>query len=380
MRGIIGARLLRWKKDWKTIILWLLLPVVATTVLMLVGKEFTSDFKIPVAIVAEDDGVLIERLIEQIENGELLDVVLLPYDEALQHLARHELDSVFVFHRGFEDKLQEERYRNLVTSYRSNRSFAYPVTVEIIHSHIVEEATRIKATSRVELLYKEYGNIVDYNADDVIVSSKDRQSKTGLLSIPFSFYKKGEPVEKEDAFIIRALGVWAFIALLVTFFLFDWIIIENNAGIKMRWLYTRHSFSGYVMVSFMMYSLLLFLIDLIAIIILEKLFQELLSLQFILSVFLFRVTINLLASCVALIVKRKLLFYVSGLMISLFLAILGGALIPIDGLIREFHLVSKLSPITSLLSEGYPLEWLGCLVVIFFVLLRKAGGLFVRSK
>lgn len=380
MGRIMGARLIRMKREWKTLAIWLVLPLLLTMMTMYVIQDVTDDSRIPIAVVKEEETELVESFIENLRENELIRVEELSEARAMEQLERHEVDSVYVFHKGYEAQVMDEQIRRVISAYQSNMSFAYPVTSEIIYSLALQDASRAKAAAKVKRLYMEMDRIEDFDPEAVMATSKERQAASHLLSSEFSYYTKDSQQAQSTSFLIRSWGIWALFTMIITFFIFDWLLRENNPNMRARWLYTASSFQGYALVSVMMYTGLLLVLDGIALAVFSTVFKERLSISFVLSLFAFRIIINLLASVVALSSKQKIIYYAKAIVISLLLTLSGGAIIPIDGMMKHFPWIKWISPVHALLTERIAWSWLLILLVLFVILLRRVGGAFASSK
>lgn len=371
---------MRWKNDWKMLCIALLLPLILTLIVMHYMDKVSDDVAIPIGVVMEEQSDTAVNLIENMESVDLLHVHRLSYDDAMQQLAIHELDSVYVIHEGYEEQIEQETYRKLITAHYSNMSFAFPVTTEIVSSYVIQDASQAKAAIKVKELYATYDEVANWNAAEVMLRSEERQQETNLLSSSFQFHGEALTTKKDERFIISPWGIWALFTMVMSFFAFDWVIKENTASIQARWLFTAFSFKTYAIASLILYTGLFFIFDLFAMRLFAMYFNEAISATFILSLFTFRITVHLCAFFIALFHQKQFAYYVVSIFMTILFVICGGAIIPIDGLLRHWTWVGKLSPIHALLTHTVPVEWIVILSVLLIITLWKGRDSLDTSK
>ncbi|NYF25340.1 ABC transporter permease [Sporosarcina sp. JAI121] len=373
MRNIVSTRLMRSKKEWKSLLSWMLLPLIMTVVIMQSIESWQEETKVPVALVVEDETEMAGRLVEDIAATELFHIQFMNLDDALHKLEQHELDSVFVIRKGYEDNILSNRRNQLIVAFSSNRSFANQAVVETIASFAQQDAARSKAAFVIKHLFMEYGMEEEWHYDEIIDSSRDRQKSEALLQSSFSYYDKQNRANEQSIPLVKAWGVWTIFAIITTFFLFDWMLKENRPSMRQRWLFTEISFKKYALGSLLLLTAIIYAMDIITAIIFTSLFQEAFTIRVLFVLFVFRLTINLLAFLLASLYRQLFMYYTSGLAIALLLAVVGGAIIPLDGLARKWVWVEALSPVQSLLNGTIPILWLCALVVLLGVWFFKGG-------
>lgn len=373
MKNVVFIRLMRLKKDWKSFLCWILLPIAMTVLIMQGVVTWQEETRVPIALVVEEQTEMAARLVDDIASTELLHIQFIPLDEALHKLEQHELDSVFVIRKGYEDHILANRRNQLIEAYSSNRSFAYRAVVETITSYAQQDAARSKAAFVIKQLFSDYGMEDEWSYEEVIESSREREKSEALLRSSFSYYDKENTAEEQTLPLLKAWGVWAFFAIITTFFLFDWMLKENRPSMRQRWLFTEISFKKYACGSLLFFTVIIFLMDLVTAFIFSSLFQEAWTIRVLVSLFAFRLTINLLAFLLANVYKQLFMYYISGLGIALLLIVVGGSIIPMDGLKGKWPWIEELSPVQSLLDGTIPLTWLFVMIALLTVWIHKGG-------
>lgn len=376
MKGAMArlpAQFFRLRKEWKSTIGWLLLPVMLTVLVMKSVGIWQEETKVPIALVVEEETQLANQLVSELENTELLHIHFMALPDALHKLEQHELDSVFVIREGYEENVLTNRRNQVIEAYSSNQSFAYQAIVETVTSLAQQDMARSKAAFVIKQLFNEYGTVGDWDYDEITERSRERQENSALLQTTFSFYNMEQ--EEKDASIplLQVFGVWSLFAMITTFFLFDWMLKENRPEIRARWLYTSISFRRYGLGMLLLYTSILFIMDILTAAIFATLFDITLSLNLFLALLFFRLTINLLAFLLASVYRQLFMYYVSGFAIALLFITLGGAIIPLDGLVKRWPWIEMLSPVQSLLAMSVPVGWLIALSIGLMLWIWKGG-------
>lgn len=198
--------LFRLRKEWKGSVIWLLFPILATILVVRTVGGWIDETKVPIALVVEEESPMSSQLANEIRNTELFDVQSLDQGEALHKLEQHELDSVFIIRRGYEESILDNQRNALIEAYSSNRSFAYPAVVETITSLAQQDAARSKAAYVVKHLFAEQGMVDEWNYEEVIEKSKERQQKEALIQTTFAFADETGSQEESDRELISIQG------------------------------------------------------------------------------------------------------------------------------------------------------------------------------
>lgn len=366
----LPAQFFRMRKEWKGMIVWLLMPIILTILIMKSVGAWQATTKIPIGLVVEEETALANQLVNELLENELLQIHFMPLPEALHKLEQHELDSVFVIRKGYEDKILNNRRNQLIDAYSSNQSFAYRAIVEMVTSFVQQDVSRTKAAFVIRDLFNEYGELTDWNYDEIVETSRARQESKALLQTNFTYDRMIVKETDESIPLLQVFGVWSLFSMIATFFLFDWLIKDKRPSMRMRWLYTSFTFRKYALSLLAIYTGGLFIVDLLTAATFSVLFDVVITKELLGALFAFRLTLNLLAFLSANVFAHLFMYYVIACILSLSAVILGGAMIPIDGLMKRWPWVELLSPVHSFLEMAISIEWLGVLslgLVIWFV-------------
>ncbi|MCG3087778.1 ABC transporter permease [Sporosarcina cyprini] len=355
--------LLRLRKEWKSVVIWLLLPIILTVVIVKGLGEFQQNAKVPIALIVEDDSVLATELAASIEKMELLSVQNMDLDEALFRLKQHELDSVFVIKEGYGERIHSNQRNRLIEAYSSNRSFAYPSVSEMVLSLAQQDISRAKAAYVIQQIFHEFEMEHAWDYNKIIDASIERQRTESLLHTSFTF-KKGSVAKQQAVPFLNVWGIWALFAIISAFFLFDWMIKENRPSIKVRWLYSATSFQAYSVRLLAVYTLLTLVADVLALLVFAQLLETDVTVRFVFSLLVFRTTLNLFAFLLAILFEKQIMYYVTGMAVSIMLTIAGGGFIPMERLAGKWPWVEMISPVGSLMTNSMPFVWLFPLAIV----------------
>lgn len=369
----IAVQFFRMRKEWKSVICWLLVPILLTVFVMKTFGALQDETKVPIALIVEDSSNLALQLAEEIANNDMVAVQDLELEEALHKLKQHELDSVYVIREGYGESVLANRRNGLIEAYSSNRSFAYPAISETIMSLVQQDLSRSRAAGVIRQLFNEYGMEGEWDYEEIIQRSEEKQRNESLLHTSFSYGEQaGHPGEKPLE-LVNSRAVWAFFTIISAFFLFDWMIKESRPSMRVRWLYTATSFKSHAVRMLGLYSLLTILSDMLTLIVFHFVLEEPVTMSFILPMLAFRVTLNLFAFLLAIAYRQMFMYYLTGIAAALLLTVTGGAVVPLDALSKRAQWVEVISPVRSLMTTSIPVVWLLLLVVVLASWLVKGG-------
>jgi len=104
--------------------------------------------------------------------------------------------------------------------------------------------------------------------------------------------------------------------------------------------------------------------DGLALLVFAQLLETNVTGRFIFSLLVFRVTLNLFAFLLAILFERQIMYYVTGMAVSIMLTIAGGGIIPIERLAGKWPWVEMVSPVRSLMTNSMPFVWLFPLAIV----------------
>lgn len=361
------------KKEWKGILFWVFFPLFMTILIIATINPLKAEMKIPVGIVLEDEHALSYDLYKSIAHTPYIRPFLLDENEALHKLQKHELDTVFVIDRNYGEMVYKGNRNNLITSYRTERSFTYVPLKELVISYVYEDFIRSNATHHVQQLQRTYDSSNEFNKQYLIDRSKEIEKEQDLLKTQLTF--KQNQIEVQDSYLIDPWHIWIFFTFLSTLLLFDWVIKENELFIKQRFTFGKYSFKYYLVINSFFYMAGLVLIDLIIVCLLAILDYLYLSLSLIFVVVSFRIVINLFSFLLTFMFRSIYFYYIVVFIIFCFTGLIRGVIVPIDGLMNKYSFVNYIDPLGAPLSYEIFNPWLFILVGCFIIwLLTFKGG------
>jgi len=365
MMGIIlKMRLIFWRKQWLSLLFWLVFPLVVTWFVIVQFATLQDDTKIPVGIVMEDESQSAQELYDSIKDTPHIRPEILSEKEALNQLQKHELDSVFVIRSRYEDSIERGSRNQLIKSYQSDLSFAYTPLRETVISYVQQDYSRAKAAFVVQRMGDAYGMTEEWSYDELIDRSKEIVEEQKLLDVDFSFSDSESGASDTEDTLLKPWNMWAIMTLLATFMLFDWVIKEKEASATLRFVYGKLSFKQYLLRNMLIYMCLLFATDLITMGLFHVLFDEAISTKLLISLIGYRVMLTTCAFLFSLCFTATYIYYTSSFAIVLFTALLSGVFIPVDGMMEKWNGFSFVNPLSIFLESSFMNLWL--LVGILF--------------
>lgn len=371
MKKMIEARFLHVKKSWISLTLWLLLPLVATIIILTIVGMIKDDSKIPIGIVMEEENDTTNELLQEISSTSFIKANKLSKDVALYQLKKHELDSVFIIHNDFAKQIRKGKRNKIITSYQTKQSFAYSPVKEMILSYVQQETGRSKTAYIIKELAANYQAESEWTFDEIISKSKEIQQEEDLLQTSFSF-GGAESQQTEDASLLDIWGVWGIFSMLATLLIFDWVVKEHRSPVLPRFAFMGINFKGFLLGSLAFYSFLLVLMDVLAVYIFHTFYQEQIDLAFILGLLCYRLIVVLGAFLLAQLFHQTFQYYIGSFAITLLTLICSGAILPIAGLTSRWPWLTVMNPLDPLLSGELINFWLGFLLLASIIwYLRK---------
>jgi len=366
MKNIILTRFIHLKKHWVSFIFWLILPLIGTITIIQMADELGEDSKIPVGMVLEESTTQALALYQSIQDNSLLAVEKLNENEALNKLEKHELDSVFIIKKGYEESIKQGNRNRLVTSYHSNLSFAYTTVKEMIVSLVQQDTGRSKAAYIVNDLSEEYHQKEKWTWDEIVETSEIVQEEENLLNNSFSYSEVNQTNEKPTDALLNPWGIWAVLSVLCSLFIFDWVVKERITPTRQRFFFLKISHHGYLIRNLVIYTIILFLVDIVFFLIINQLYTTK-NINFILTLLSFKLMILLGSFLVALCFRKLFNYYSFSVVLTLIIAIISGAVFPIKDITSLYQNIAWLNPFHAFLSEDITFIWTIILTIFTIV-------------
>lgn len=353
---------MHWKKHLISLVFWLLFPLIATIIVTTLIDTLQDDAKVPVGIVLEEESDATSALVKELKASSFIQTNILSEKEALHSLKKHKLDSVFVIHDNFEHSIEQDNRNRLITAYQSDLSFAYTPVKEKIISYVQQETGRSKAAYTVKELEQKYNVQEGWTITEIKAQSKAIQQEENLLNTDLTF--KGKLASVNDNMLLFSIwGLWGILSFLSTLLLFDWVIKEKQSKVIERMAYTRWSLKSYLLQNFILYTVLLLIIDLATATAFHFLFGERISL---INLFTYRVLISMAAFLLAGIFKQSFYYFTLAFVLTLIVSVGSGPLLLSTGVLKSGMFFDLINPLGPLLTGDYFSIW-SILVITLFV-------------
>ncbi|MFD2627942.1 ABC transporter permease [Oceanobacillus kapialis] len=374
MKAILQTRFIHLKKHWVSLLFWLALPILGTLAIMGITNSLQQDSKVPVGIVLEESTPMANALVNSIKQTPIIRTHTLTEEEALNQLEQHQLDSVFIIEEGYQEQILNGSRNRLIKSYRSDLSFAYSPVAEMVMSYVQQDTGRMKAAFTVQGISEQYASGEQtWTWEEIVDKSKTVEAEENLLHTTFTFLNSATEEDGDQLFLFNPWGLWAIFSLLSGLMIMDWIIRERRGSITPRFSFMRFSLKSYLIQNAALYFLLFLVTDIMAIYVFHDQFGDPVTADLILAIFAYRITIHLGAFLLSVLMNQLSTYYGASFLLTLFVAIISGAVLPTEGLMERYSWLSLVNPIAPFLSKDVGYGW-----IILFVLL--IGVWFLRKE
>lgn len=349
---MIAIRLLRFQKQYYSIVLWLILPFVLTLLLSTVPNK-----TIPIGIVDEDNSDLSQRFIETLQQQKAFTVIETNYATALQQLESHQLDSVFVIEENFKTLVTTQQKARLLTSISSNLSLFHESTSNIVLTTALQLVGQYATIDVIKSMQPD--TAIDSNA--LIAKSTAYMKEKSILTTSLHMTNQTAAHTTSSSFLI-----WSLFATLSTLLASTWLIKEHNTALLLRAPFSNHTVTSYFLYHLTMYTVLFFVMDCLA------LYQFAnISWANITILFAFRLTISCLSACLALCCHSIIRFYQYSLLLMTLLLFTSGLWVPMP------YQLQLLQPQIALLQQSITI-WLPISLLSLVLLLKRKERRYVN--
>lgn len=362
MTDMIKSRWILFKRHRLKLIFWLFIPLFVTLGVVYLASNVSEDFRVPVAVVDEANAEETDRIIKGLEESNYIRIDRFESsekDDALRVLEQYQYDSVLVFGEDFEDKIKAGERRNMVETYYTDRSFAYSAVKELLASLIQESLNSHRITEQIQDLEMELFNETTIESETILQTKNQIDTDTNLVSQNFTF-KGEETMEQRDSTIDPWL-VWAYVSLLTTVFIFDFVTRETKSDAQQRFVFLNYSFKAFMMTSFLAMLLVMYVIDLVTLLIIKAMFDQSIS---IVSLLIYRTIVNIVVFIVAYYSRNKLSLYRNGLGLI-------GILLGLHIIMPFLNGISSFHPVIALVENNKNFVMLFVTILVLSVCLGR---------
>lgn len=362
MMDMIKSRWILLKRHRLKLIFWLFIPLFVTVGVVYVTSNVSEDFRVPVAVVDEANIEETDRIIKGLEESNYIRIDQFESsekDDALRVLEQYQYDSVLVFGEDFEDKILSGERRNMVETYYTDRSFAYSTVKELLASLIQESLNSHRITEQIQDLEMELFNETTIESETILETKNQIDTDTNLVSQNFTF-KGEENMEEKDSTIDPWL-VWAYVSLLTTVFIFDFVTRETRNETQQRFVFLNYSFKTFMMTSFLAMLIVMYMFDLVTLLIIKSMFDQSVS---IVSLLIYRAIANIIVFIVAYYSRSKLSLYRNGLGLI-------GILLGLHIIMPFLNGISSFHPVIALVENNKNFVMLFVTILVLSVCLGR---------
>ncbi|MFJ7748167.1 ABC transporter permease [Peribacillus sp. NPDC097295] len=350
----MGLMMEKFKHMFKPITLLLfVLPIVAAIGVGSLLEKQQKELVVPIAIVDEDQTDFSRNVIKQMEVQQRIVVKETSFDDADILLSRNEVDSIFVFKKGFQEHILKDERKETIELWTSPTSIASGIVREVVASEVTKLTSSVKAANRVEKLYQQSKGIEAEVWDDAFEYTKEQLDPKPLMTINYVREDGIEGTQSKDVIFTSYLGVWSFFTMISCFITSDWVVKERsilfprmmttNIGLAS---YLRQTSGAYILFHVLQAACSLYILR----------YFQLMEVPFLLcfGVILFIIFTTAISVWLASRMRHLGSYYVVGSLVAFILAIAGGSFFPIGDISPTFEFLSLWLPQRILWVTAYP--------------------------
>lgn len=364
MMDMIYARWLLLKRQLPKILLWLIFPLVATIIVTAVYNSTSDDFRVPAAVVVNEQSAEAEIFTEELASSKFMNVEVFDAENsaaAIRQLEQYSFDSVFILPENFDERIQAGQRRNLIETYYTDRSIYYEPAKELAAAIIQERMGEYAAVNYVLELQNNMLFETAVSAEDIASERQRIENETNLVEQSFYFF--GETKNNEQTTNLNPWMVWAYIALAVTIFTFDFVTRETVSSARIRFNFMKHSYKQFMILTFIIMTAVMLIIDLITYMLINEMLAADIDL---LSLVLYRFIINGAAFLLASLMKSPMKLYQSAVALTFLLLALQLAM-PIIVSVTGKPVITKLHPVEMLIENQLNIPWVILLIILTLI-------------
>lgn len=324
-------------------LLLFLLPVVAAVGFGTFLEKQQKELVIPIAIVDEDQSNYSRNIIKQMDLQQRIVIEETSFEDADILLSRNEVDSIFVFKKGFQEHILDEQRKETIELWTSPISIASGIVREVIASEVTKLTSSIKAANRVEKIYQQKKASETNVFDEAFEYTKNQLEPKPLMTINYVQQNSIAGTQKKDIIFTSYLGVWSFFTMLSCFITSDWVVKERSILFP-RMKTTNIGLASYLRQTTAAYILFHVLQATCSLLILRSFELVGTTLLLYIGMVLFIIFTTTISMWTASQMRHLGSYYVAGSLVAFILAIAGGSFFPI----------SEISPTLETLSRWLP--------------------------
>src|SRR5699024_3733928 len=346
------------------ILLWLIFPLVANIIVTAVYNSTSDDSRVPAADVVNEQSAEAETFTEELASSKFMNIEVFDAENsaaAIRQLEQYSFDSVFILPEDFDERIQAGQRRNLIETYYTDRSIYYEPAKELAAAIIQERMGEYAAVNYVLELQNNMLFETAVSAEDIASERQRIENETNLVEQSFYFF--GETENNEQTTNLNPWMVWAYIALAVTIFTFDFVTRETVSSARIRFNFMKHSYKQFMILTFIIMTAVMLIIDLITYMLINEMLAADIDL---LSLVLYRLIINGAAFLLASLMKSPMKLYQSAVALTFLLLALQLAM-PIIVLVTGMAVITKLQQGEMLIDNQLNIPWVILLIILTLI-------------
>ncbi len=347
------------------------------------GDEYS---KIPVVLIDEDNSEFSKRIIGNIEENNLIKSIKVSKKEGFDLLDDDMIEGIYIFKKGLEDNILEEKIEGIIGAYYLEDSFIAPAITDLIAAEVLPILGEIKAANKLVAIYKSQ-DINNYEkAFDKSLRYSEKLKEKEKFRLPISIktissdnrIKRNIKIENSILTKKFALGMGLIFTSVYLLFCSTTIIRERRTSVYSRLKiigYTRFQLTVANLLGIMVVGVFLFVIQFL---IMVRYFSvegisDILTIMLIYIIFTFTIS-NLVLLFTNIFKSQTILQTFSPLFITV-MGLLSGCFFSIDIFPEKIQAIAKVIPMywtldsltkMTIYSRGFN-SILGSLIAVFIM-------------
>ena len=347
-------------------------------------KEASSQMKYPIAIVDEDGGEYAQVFINKISENEQVDVVILSREKAQRQVATGKIDGAFVLLNGFSEKIDKNDFSEIIEFMTpSVTTSAYPVS-EIVSSEIIGMWLERLVQNRASELYDSLDDKAQISYDEMLAKLDTEYFTEDIIYIEFIGDKNIDRAAGKLLPVDKAVGVYAAFVIFAIMLSGEWIFNLKKRSLQNRFISGNTSLTTVCLGSQAAAAFVstVFFIPLLAFLAAYLHLEFLVALRMALGMFLFSVSIGLMAFVISTLVENLTQLVVVGTSASIINILLSSLAFPVPEWASDAGILAKALPGTYLAGCYYDASkiWTLLLMAGIWIAISYAAILRIKHK
>lgn len=221
----------------KFVLLYMFFIVITASIMLTFSKESDDKSSIPIGVVDLDNTVVSKSIIDRLNDEESIRIIKGSREELLTKLEKGELSSVFVYEKGFADKLSNLDTNMLISHTYSNSAMFGKILSDIVLSPMLDDVCYLYCKNQYYINDKKY---IKVSNEEEYEQYFRRLYKNETKKVAFNFkviseqLKDSNKLKNQLLYLEVIIGICAVILTLVTMIIGNVYVEDYIKGVHKR--------------------------------------------------------------------------------------------------------------------------------------------------